>query len=218
MRASLRSGPPGVFTMTDPGVHDDRNPHHARRSGRTGRPGLRRRLRHYTSPSLLVLDEVGYMSYGQGYADLLFQVVSQRYQRRSTIVSTNRVFTEWSEVFPNATSIIALIAARRARDCPCTPRATLHCRSTSRSPTRSASAARRSRHQRRVLHPATKHPRAGHYQPANGNQPSSSRSNRSANLRRRVSLGVFAWLGGFSLVGASHLVDFPTAKARIVPA
>ena len=49
------------------------------------------------------------MSYGQGYADLLFQVVSQRYQRRSTIVSTNRVFTEWSEVFPNATSIIALI-------------------------------------------------------------------------------------------------------------
>jgi len=74
-----------------------------------GPASLRRRLRHYTSPSLLVLDEVGYMSYGQGYADLLFQVVSQRYQRRSTIVSTNRVFTEWSEVFPNATSIIALI-------------------------------------------------------------------------------------------------------------
>ncbi len=49
------------------------------------------------------------MSYGQGYADLLFQVISQRYQRRSTIVSTNRVFNEWSEVFPNATSIIALI-------------------------------------------------------------------------------------------------------------
>jgi hypothetical protein len=74
-----------------------------------GPASLRRRLRHYTSPSLLVLDEVGYMSYGQGYADLLFQVISQRYQRRSTIVSTNRVFNEWSEVFPNATSIIALI-------------------------------------------------------------------------------------------------------------
>lgn len=74
-----------------------------------GSANLRRRLRHYTAPSLLVLDEVGYMSYGQGYADLLFQVVSQRYQRRSTIVSTNRVFAEWSEVFPNATSIIALI-------------------------------------------------------------------------------------------------------------
>lgn len=43
-----------------------------------GSANLRRRLRHYTAPSLLVLDEVGYMSYGQGYADLLFQVISQR--------------------------------------------------------------------------------------------------------------------------------------------
>ena len=49
------------------------------------------------------------LGYGQGYPDLLFQVISQRYQRRSTIVSTNRVFNEWSEVFPNTTSIIALI-------------------------------------------------------------------------------------------------------------
>lgn len=70
---------------------------------------LRCRLRHYTAPSLLILDEVGYMSYGQDYADLLFQVISQRYQRRSIIVSTNRVFAEWAEVFPNAPSIIALV-------------------------------------------------------------------------------------------------------------
>lgn len=48
---------------------------------------LRQRLRRYTSPALLVIDEIGYMSYGQGYADLLFQVVSQRYQRLSTIVT-----------------------------------------------------------------------------------------------------------------------------------
>lgn len=74
-----------------------------------GPASLRRRLKHYTTPSLLVIDEVGYMSYGQGYSDLLFQVISQRYLRRSTIVSTNRVFTEWTEVFPNATSIVALI-------------------------------------------------------------------------------------------------------------
>ena len=52
-------------------------------SAQDGSASLRRRLRHYTTPSLLVLDEVGYMSYGQGYADLLFQVISQRYQRRS---------------------------------------------------------------------------------------------------------------------------------------
>lgn len=70
---------------------------------------LRKRLRRYTSPALLVVDEVGYMSYGQGYADLLFQVVSQRYQRLSTIVTTNRIFSEWQEVFPSATSIVAVI-------------------------------------------------------------------------------------------------------------
>ena len=39
---------------------------------------FRRRLHKYTSPALLVVDEVGYMSYAQGYADLLFQVVNQR--------------------------------------------------------------------------------------------------------------------------------------------
>jgi DNA replication protein DnaC len=49
------------------------------------------------------------MSYGQDYADLLFQVISQRYQRRSIAVYTNRVFAEWAEVFPNAPSIIALV-------------------------------------------------------------------------------------------------------------
>ena len=70
---------------------------------------LRQRLRRYTSPALLVIDEIGYMSYGQGYADLLFQVVSQRYQRLSTIVTTNRIFSEWQEVFHSATSIVALI-------------------------------------------------------------------------------------------------------------
>ena len=69
---------------------------------------FRRRLRKYTSPALLVVDEVGYMSYAQGYADLLFQVVNQRYLRRSTIVTTNRIFGDWAEVFPNAVSIVAL--------------------------------------------------------------------------------------------------------------
>lgn len=70
---------------------------------------LRRRLRHYAAPDLLVIDEVGYLSYGNRHADLLFELVSRRYQARSTLVTTNRAFTEWGEVFPNAACVVSLI-------------------------------------------------------------------------------------------------------------
>jgi DNA replication protein DnaC len=64
---------------------------------------LRRRLHHYARPRLLVLDEVGYLSYSNRHADLLFELVSRRYEHKSTVVTTNRPFAEWREVFPNAT-------------------------------------------------------------------------------------------------------------------
>jgi DNA replication protein DnaC len=70
---------------------------------------LRRRLRHYAAPDLLVIDEVGYLSYGNRHADLLFELVSRRYQARSTLVTTNRAFAEWGEVFPNAACVVSLI-------------------------------------------------------------------------------------------------------------
>jgi len=70
---------------------------------------LSRRLRRYTSPALLVIDEVGYLSYDSRYADLLFEVVSRRYQHRSIIVSTNKPFQEWAEVFPNAACVVSLV-------------------------------------------------------------------------------------------------------------
>ena len=70
---------------------------------------LRRRLRHYTAPDLLVIDEVGYLSYGNRHADLLFELVSRRYQAHSTLVTTNRPFAEWGEVFPNAACVVSLI-------------------------------------------------------------------------------------------------------------
>ena len=63
---------------------------------------LRRRLRHYAAPDLLLIDEVGYLSYSNRHADLLFELVSRRYQHKSTVVTTNRAFKEWGEVFPNA--------------------------------------------------------------------------------------------------------------------
>lgn len=72
--------------------------------------GLDRRLRHYCSQTgLLVLDELGYLSYDSRSADLLFQVISRRYEQKSIVLTTNLPFSEWPNVFPNATCATALI-------------------------------------------------------------------------------------------------------------
>jgi DNA replication protein DnaC len=70
---------------------------------------LRRRLRQYATPQLLVIDEVGYLSYSNRHADLLFELVNRRYEQNSTLVTTNRPFSEWSEVFPNAACVVSLV-------------------------------------------------------------------------------------------------------------
>lgn len=78
-------------------------------SSQDGPSALARRLRRYLQPTLLVIDEVGYLSYNSQHADLLFDVVNRRNQLKSTVVTTNKPFTEWNEVFPNASSVVALI-------------------------------------------------------------------------------------------------------------
>lgn len=71
---------------------------------------LARRLRRYTSPAVLCVDEVGYLSYDARYADLLFEVITRRYQlHRCVILTTNKAFSEWNEVFPNAACVVALV-------------------------------------------------------------------------------------------------------------
>lgn len=71
---------------------------------------LARRVRKYTGPKLLCIDEVGYLSYNNRYADLLFEVVSRRYDAPSSIVlSTNKPFGEWSTVFPHAACVVTLV-------------------------------------------------------------------------------------------------------------
>ena len=70
---------------------------------------LRRQLRHYAAPQLLIIDEVGYLSYGNRHADLLFELINRRYEQRSTVVTTNRPFSEWHEVFPNAACVVSLV-------------------------------------------------------------------------------------------------------------
>lgn len=71
---------------------------------------LARRLRRYTTPAVLGVDEVGYLAYDTRYADLLFEVITRRYQlRRPLVLTTNKAFGEWNQVFPNATCVVALV-------------------------------------------------------------------------------------------------------------
>jgi DNA replication protein DnaC len=71
--------------------------------------GRRRKLRTYANVGLLCVDEVGYLSFDDRSADLLYEVVNRRYERKSVILTTNRAFKEWNEVFPNAACIVTLL-------------------------------------------------------------------------------------------------------------
>src|SRR2546430_8445251 len=53
--------------------------------------------------------EVGYLSFDDKSADLLYEVINRRYERKSVILTTNRPFKEWNEVFPNAACIVTLL-------------------------------------------------------------------------------------------------------------
>lgn len=67
------------------------------------------RLQRYLRPKVLVLDEVGYLSYSAKSADILFQVISRRYENTATIVTTNKPFKEWGTTFPGAACVNAMI-------------------------------------------------------------------------------------------------------------
>lgn len=70
---------------------------------------LERRLKYYAQVGLLVLDEIGFLAFDNRNADLLFQVVSRRYEKKSLILTTNLAFRDWPTIFPNATCATALI-------------------------------------------------------------------------------------------------------------
>jgi DNA replication protein DnaC len=71
--------------------------------------GRRRKLRAYGNVGLLCLDEVGYLSADDKAADLLFEVINRRYERKPLIITANRPFQEWNQVFPNASCIVTLL-------------------------------------------------------------------------------------------------------------
>ena len=70
---------------------------------------LQRRLKYYSSPDLLCIDEVGYLSYSNRHADLLFEIINRRYEQKSTLITTNRPFAEWGEVVPGAACVVSLV-------------------------------------------------------------------------------------------------------------
>jgi DNA replication protein DnaC len=61
---------------------------------------LARRLRRYCRPTVLMLDEVGYLAFGTRHGDLLFEVVSRRHQQKPIVLTTNRVFKEGTRCPP----------------------------------------------------------------------------------------------------------------------
>ena len=73
---------------------------------------LKSELRRYTAPSLLILDEVGYLPSDQRGSDLLFQVISARYERGSIVLTTNKAFKQWPSIFNNDAGIASAILDR----------------------------------------------------------------------------------------------------------
>ena len=69
---------------------------------------LLKKLHYYQSPTLLVVDELGYLSLGQQGSDLFFQVISSRHQNRSTILTTNLPFADWGKIFDSTTAATAI--------------------------------------------------------------------------------------------------------------
>lgn len=73
-------------------------------------PALRRnKLNAYGRVRLLCIDELGYLSYDSNAADLLYEVVNRRYERGSILLTSNRAFRDWNDVFPHATSIATML-------------------------------------------------------------------------------------------------------------
>jgi len=69
---------------------------------------LQRRLAAWASYDLLLVDELGYLSFDARGADLLYQVFNRRYQRAATIVTTNLPFKEWGKLFSSAAAASAI--------------------------------------------------------------------------------------------------------------
>jgi DNA replication protein DnaC len=81
-------------------------------SAAKGAGRLKAELKKYTKPALLILDELGYLPIDKTGADLLFQVISLRYEQGSIVLTSNRAFKEWPKMFNNDSTLTAAILDR----------------------------------------------------------------------------------------------------------
>lgn len=70
---------------------------------------LTRKLKQYSHWKLLVIDEIGYLAASARHGDLLFEVITRRYQEKPIVLTTNKVFTEWGSVFPSSTCVVTMV-------------------------------------------------------------------------------------------------------------
>ena len=79
----------------------------ARNAGR-----LKEELKRYLRPAVLLVDELGYLPIDKTGADLLFQVISQRYEHGSIILTTNKIYKKWAPIFNNDSTLTSAILDR----------------------------------------------------------------------------------------------------------
>jgi DNA replication protein DnaC len=73
---------------------------------------LKTELKKYTRPAVLILDELGFLPIDKAGADLLFQVISQRYEQGALVITSNRAFKDWPEIFNNDSTLTSAILDR----------------------------------------------------------------------------------------------------------
>jgi DNA replication protein DnaC len=73
---------------------------------------MKHELKKYTRPSLLILDELGFLPIDKAGADLLFQVFSLRYEQGALVITSNRAFKDWPEIFNNDSTLTSAILDR----------------------------------------------------------------------------------------------------------
>jgi DNA replication protein DnaC len=81
-------------------------------SAAAGTGSLKRTMQRYLKPSLLIVDEIGYLPIDKLGADLLFQVISERYERGAILLTTNRAFKSWPEIFNNDSTLTSALLDR----------------------------------------------------------------------------------------------------------
>jgi len=73
---------------------------------------LKTELKKFLSPAVLVLDELGYLPIDKNGADLLFQIISGRYEKGSTILTTNQPYKNWPKTFNNDSTLTSAVLDR----------------------------------------------------------------------------------------------------------